>query len=121
MKPQPNADTAEKTPKTHTIRLHFNSPDHQTLYAALTASSDREYRTPLPRHIKYLLEMAMGLRKPDLFLLKRLGYSSVDPYEFAANAAASYVPPPPLRTPTHLHLISGGTETVKAEDANEGA
>lgn len=95
MKTQLNADTEAPKPKTHTIRLSFeDTPEDQTLYAALTSSSEREHRNPLPRHTKYLLRMAMGLIPADLFLLKRLGFSSVDPLEFAANAATEYLPAP---------------------------
>jgi hypothetical protein len=116
MRTQLPADTVAPLHKTHTIRLRFdNTPENQALYAALSASSDHECRTPLPRQIRYLLGMAMGLIQPDLFMLKRLGYSSVDPYEFAANASAAYVPPPPTRPPTTLHLIPGGAEAVKPE------
>lgn len=89
-----------------TIRLRFtDDPDDQTLYAALVASSEREHRTPVTRQVKQQLRMAMGLRRPDLFLLKRLGISSVDEYEFAENAAAAYVPPPPSRRPVALTLV----------------
>ena len=117
MTTQLHDDTTAHSPKAHTSRLYFDdTPEDQALYAALSASCDREHRTPLPRQIKYLLEMAMGLRRPDLFLLKRLGYSSVDPYEFAANAAAAYVPPPPTRPATALRLVPGGADTVKPED-----
>ena len=56
--------------------------------------------------------------EPDLLLLKRLGYSSVDPYEFSDNAAAAYVLPPPTRLPTTLHLIRGAPKVVKPEDTN---
>jgi hypothetical protein len=84
----------------------------------------------LPRQIKHLLAMAMGLRRPDLFLLKRLGISSVDSYnlearctkleeeirEFSANAAPAYVPPPPTRPATILRLIPGAAKAVKPED-----
>lgn len=114
-------DTTAVSPKAHTIRLYFDdTPEDQALYAALSASSYHECRTKLPRQIKYLLGMAMGLIQPDLFLLKRLGFSSVDPYEYAANASAAYVPPPPTRPPTTLHLIPGGAEAVKPEDNDDG-
>jgi hypothetical protein len=112
-----HADTAKPLLKAHTLRLHFSdSPEDQALYAALRASGEREYRTPVWRQIKHQLKMAMGLVPPDLFLLKRLEFSSVDPYEVTANAAAAYVPPPPIRPATTLRVIPGGAETVKSED-----
>lgn len=111
MKPPLNTGTTAPHSKTHTIRLHFDeTPEDQALYAALRACSEHECRTPLPRQVKYLLGMAMGSIQADLFLLKRLGLSSVDSYEFAANAAAAYVPPSPTRPPTTLRLIQGGPD-----------
>lgn len=121
MKTQLNADTPAPIRNAHTIRLRFDdTPEDQALYAALSTSSAREHRTPLPRQVKYLLGMAMGMRRPDLFLLKRIGLSHVDPYEFATNAAAAYVPPTSTQPPTTLRLIPGGAEAVKSEDTGDG-
>lgn len=121
MTTQLHDDTTAHSPKAHTIRLHFDvTPADQALYAALRDSGEHECRTPLWRQIKHQLKMAMGLVPPDLFLLKRLGFSSVDPYEFSANAAAAYAPPPPTRPATTLRLIPGGAEAVKSEDNNDG-
>lgn len=84
------SDTEANKPKAHTIRLIFNdTQEDQALYAALRASSDREHLTPLPRHTKHLLAMAMGLRKPDLFLLKRIGFSDIDEYDLIGPAVAA--------------------------------
>ena len=93
-----------------TIRLRFTEePEDQALYAALLASSQRECRTPLTRHVKYQLRMAMGLRQPDLFLLKRLGITTDDDFDLAEHAAAAYIPVPPSTRPSrHLRLIPRG-------------
>jgi hypothetical protein len=94
-----NADTAEPLHKTRTIRLHFNdTPNDQALYAALRACCDQDGRTLLLQ-IKYQLSVAMGLLQSDSELL-----------EFAANAAAAEVLPPPTQPPTTLRLIPGGVD-----------
>ena len=114
MEPQLNVDTAALLNKAHTIRLHFDdSPKEQALYAALRASSDREHRNPLPRQIKYLLEMAMGTKPADRSLLQRLGLSSVDLDEFAATGAAAYDSPPATRPATILRLVPGAAMKQK--------
>ena len=121
MKTKLNADTAAPTHNAHTIRLRFDdTPEDQALYAALSASSSREHRTPLPRQVKYLLGIAMGTRPPDLFLLKRIGLSPVDSYELATNAAAAYVPPISSKRSTTLRLIPGGAEAVKFDNTGNG-
>lgn len=121
MKTPLNAATAEPTHNAHTIRLRFDdTPEDQALYAALSATSSREHRTPLPRQVKYLLGMAMGMRRPDLFLLKRMGLSPVDLYEHAANAAEASPPPISSQRSTTLRLIPGGAEAVKSGDTGNG-
>lgn len=116
MKTSLNADEAEPTHNAHTIRLRFDdTPEDQALYAALSESSSREHRTPLPRQVKYLLEMAVGMRRPDLFLLKRMGLSPVDLYAHAANAAEAS-PTISSQRSTTLRLIPGGAEAVKPGD-----
>ena len=112
MRTQLNANTVAHLHKTHTIRLRFDdTPEDQALYAALSTSSDHECRTPLPRQIKYLLGMAMGLVRPDQLLLDRMRSA----IECTANTKPADVPSP-ARPVTTLRLIPGGAKTVKPED-----
>lgn len=120
MRPHLNDDTAAPLHTTHTIRLRFDdTPEDQALYAALQATSEREVRTPLPRQMKHLLKMALGLREPDLNLLKRLGFSSVDEHDLIPEAVKA-VAKRMVAEESVLHLIPGGAKTVKPEDNDEG-
>ncbi|MDP1948708.1 MAG: hypothetical protein Q8L77_14545 [Nitrospirota bacterium] len=106
MKTYLSTDTAAPLPKAHTIRLHFSdSPEDQALYAALNASSEREHRTPLTRQTKCMLRMAMGLMRPDLCLLKRMGITAFDEFDIGNGAAAHG----PTARPA-LRLIQGGPD-----------
>lgn len=132
MTTQLHDDTMALSPKTHTIRLRFDeTPEDQTLYTALSESSHRECRTPLPLQIKHLLAMAMGLKRPNALLLKRIGIDYYDLEarctkleekirESYANAAADNLPPPPTRPITTLRLIPGGAAIGKPEDNRDG-
>lgn len=72
---------ALKLKKIRTIKIRLTDrPEDKALYAALVASRKRECRSPLSRHVKWQLKMAMGLRQPDGFLLKRLGFSDVEEF-----------------------------------------
>lgn len=105
------SDTEAPKPKAHTLLIRFDdTPDDQALYAALSASSIREHRAPLPRQTKWLLRMAMGLREPDLFLLKRLGFTDIDEYDLHSQAAAAIARKMDsgARPATTLRLIPGG-------------
>lgn len=53
--------------KRHMIKLQFStSPEDQELYAALTASSVKAYRSQLENQALHLLRMVFGLRPIDL-------------------------------------------------------
>jgi len=109
------ATTGVPLSKAHTIRLTFNdTPEDQALYDALRLSSEREYRTPLPRQIRYLLKMAMGLLPPDQDLLHRIREAR-ELHELRERRNAASVPPPPTRTATTLRLIPGGAGNVTSE------
>lgn len=100
MRIQPNDDTAVHPPRTHTIRLRFDdSPEEQAIYSAIKAASERADRRPVSRHIKYILRIALGLRK--------------------TNEVTPYIPPSAPRRPRHLHLVAGEASTVKREGNNE--
>lgn len=112
MKTQLNDNTTERCHKNHSIRLQFeNTSTDQALYAALRESSDREDRTPVSRHTKYLLEMALGLRSPDQLMINRiLSYLGYPPKALDANAPSSSTSPR-----TTLRLIPSGAVPVKQD------